>query len=412
MRIVLDLQACQGESRFRGIGRYSFFLAKAIIKEAIDRKYDVYVLLNSYFQESIEELERHFNSLLPKGHFLQFTVDENVSYQQDPTRQNLQKVLQNRESVIEIINPDIVHISDPFGGFLTTDNSIQHFPNFDGQIHTVCTLYDLIPYMYPHLYLVDDNYKQFYLNRLDKIQNCTQMLAISDYTRKEALENLKKFEGSIVNISGAVDEMFSKKIEEYEDHNQDLSKYGIKKEYILYVPGGFDPRKNFGNLIKAYSLLPDNIKNRYQLVIGSKFSDDIRRVFDNYIEQYHLQKDDIVLTGYVEDDILINMYERCALYVFPSIHEGFGLPLLEAMACGAPAIGSNVTSIPEVIGYKKALFDPYNAEDIANKIKEALMDPDFREDLKKDALTHVQNFTWEKSAKLAVDAFEMLVKNK
>jgi glycosyltransferase involved in cell wall biosynthesis len=105
------------------------------------------------------------------------------------------------------------------------------------------------------------------------------------------------------------------------------------------------------------------------------------------------------------------MYEQCALYVFPSIHEGFGLPLLEAMACGAPAIGSNVTSIPEVIGYEKALFDPYNPEDIANKIKEVLTDPNVRADLKKHALTHSENFKWEKSAKLAVDSFETLVKN-
>jgi Glycosyltransferase len=127
---------------------------------------------------------------------------------------------------------------------------------------------------------------------------------------------------------------------------------------------------------------------------------------EHVIEKAGLTKNDVIITGYVPDDELIAMYNLCELFIFPSLHEGFGLPVLEAMSCGAPVIGSNTTSIPEVIGREDALFDPYSVDSIANKIKEVLTDENFRNELREYAIKRSKEFSWDKSAKIALEAFE------
>ena len=104
------------------------------------------------------------------------------------------------------------------------------------------------------------------------------------------------------------------------------------------------------------------------------------------------------MTGYVPDQDLIALYNLATLFVFPSKHEGFGLPALEAMACGAPVIGSNTTSVPEVIGWEEALFDPYSAKSIAQKMGFALQDETWRTQLREHGLQQARKFSWDVSA--------------
>ena len=116
----------------------------------------------------------------------------------------------------------------------------------------------------------------------------------------------------------------------------------------------------------------------------------------------------MVCLGYVPDEDLRLLYASCSAFVFPSFHEGFGLPVLEAMACGAPVIGSNCTSIPEIINRKDALFDPRQPQDIANRLAEVLLNADLRQSLKTWGLERARMFTWEASARKALQAFEEL----
>src|SRR5262249_49574521 len=143
-------------------------------------------------------------------------------------------------------------------------------------------------------------------------------------------------------------------------------RYKVHKPIILYV-GGMDQRKNMHGLIRAFALLPAALKNKYQLVIACHVTADEKARFGK----------EVIFTGYVPEDDLILFYHLCDLLVFPSFHEGFGLPVLEAMQCGAAVIGSNTSSIPEVIGRKDALFDPHNDQEIAQKIQQALTDTAF-----------------------------------
>jgi hypothetical protein len=116
----------------------------------------------------------------------------------------------------------------------------------------------------------------------------------------------------------------------------------------------------------------------------------------------------VVITGFVPEDDLVTLYNLCHLFVFPSLHEGFGLPALEAMACGAPVIGSNTSSIPEVIGWKDALFDPTRPSAIAEAIAGALANEGFRQELRNHGLRQARLFSWDESARRALAAFEQL----
>jgi glycosyltransferase involved in cell wall biosynthesis/predicted SAM-dependent methyltransferase len=124
-----------------------------------------------------------------------------------------------------------------------------------------------------------------------------------------------------------------------------------------------------------------------------------------------LKYDEICFTGYVTDEVLVQLYNLCELYVFPSWHEGFGLPALEAMACGAPVIGANTSSLPEVIGLEAALFDPLDVGAIAAKMVEALENDAFRAKLREHGLQQAQRFSWDESAKRAIAAWESLLKS-
>lgn len=114
------------------------------------------------------------------------------------------------------------------------------------------------------------------------------------------------------------------------------------------------------------------------------------------------------MTGYVSDKDLVSLYSLCRVHIFPSLYEGFGLPALESLACGAPTIASNTSSLPEVVGLEEALFDPHSAQSIADKLLRTLTDEQFSSTLRQHGLSWAPQFSWEKSALLAMDAIERI----
>ena len=128
--------------------------------------------------------------------------------------------------------------------------------------------------------------------------------------------------------------------------------------------------------------------------------------------QHGFREDCLLFTGFVDDADLLALYNSCSLFVLPSYHEGFGLPALEAMACGAPVVASNATSLPEVLGNPEALFNPSQPSDIADKIEHVLTDAGFRKRLSEEGLVQTKKFTWEHTAHTAWSAFEDLVSAK
>jgi len=408
MKILIDLQPCQGENAFCGIGRHSMSLTKAILRNK--GNHDVYILLNGAFLDSIEHIKKEFKGLLPKENILTFFIPTPVAQieKENIWRSKVAELI--REYAISQINPDIVHISSLFEGF--SDDIVTSIGQFSNDIPTSVTLYDLIPLIHKEYQNIHSNFKDWYFKKIEYLKKADFLLAISNSSKQEAIKYLGIEEDKIVNISAAIDEKFQKIFIPPNLKQSILSKYGIKKPFIMYAPGRFDQRKNLDRLLHAFSKLPKAIKNQYQLVITSKIPDGDKERLEHVVEEAGLTKNDVIITGYVPDDELIAMYNLCELFIFPSLHEGFGLPVLEAMSCGAPVIGSNTTSIPEIIGREDALFDPYSIESIASKIKEALTDENFRNELREYALKRSKEFSWDKSAKRAIEAFEKFDDNK
>lgn len=402
MRIVIDLQGAQTESRFRGIGRYSLSLAKAIARNADER--EIWLALNGAFEESVHWLRDEFRELIPQERIRVFYVPLPVA-EHDTNNSNRTRVAELiREYFLEQLNPDIVLMTSLFEGYL--DDAVTTVGMFAKSYKTAVILYDLIPYMDEERYLPSSIQKEYYHKKINSLQKADILLAISEASQKECESVLQIPSQKIVNISTAVDETFTPVNLSTDEKDALFAKYGITKKMVMYAPGGFDIRKNFENLIIAFSKLPNKIRDTHQLVIVSKVQEGDRQNLETIAKKVGLTKDELIITGYVSDEELIALYSTCTLFVFPSVHEGFGLPVLEAMACGAAVIGSNTTSVPEVIGSEKALFDPKSVDSISDKIREALENEIFFEELKTHSLIQSKRFSWDESAKRALEFFK------
>ena len=406
MHIVLDLSALQGESRFRGIGRYSLSLARAIATEAKHRKHRISLVMSDIFPKSVPVIREAFEGVVDQSNISIFATAGHTAERVETNiwRTRASEIL--REEHIASLKPDVLHVASLFEGWLDdVVTSVHTVPAL--KTPTAVTLYDLIPYVMSEIYLNDAGYKKYYLKKLESLKRSDLLLAISESSRKEVIKHLMIKPDRVVNISAAVDSNFQPQNLSVQSAEILQGKYGISRPFVFYVPGGFDPRKNFDRLLEAYAELPTGVRKAHQLVIGSKAPDAIIDHLHAKSKALGLEQDELVLTGYVDHTDLLGLYSTCALYVFPSLHEGFGLPALEAMACGAPVIASNSTSLPEVIGREDALFDPKSISEMTQLIQKGLTDQAFINSLISHGPLQASKFSWERSACDALDAFEM-----
>jgi glycosyltransferase involved in cell wall biosynthesis len=217
------------------------------------------------------------------------------------------------------------------------------------------------------------------------------------------MEYLKTDRSSVVNISCAADSCFRPEVIVNTDEQAFRARFTLHKPYIMYT-GGIDYRKNIDNLIKAYAKLPLILRQSYQLAIVTSIQLVERERLAILAKKLGLSSNEIIFTGFVSEEDLVCLYNLCALFIFPSLHEGFGLPALEAMACGRAVISSNTSSLPEVIGYPDALFDPYDVDAIANKLQQVLTDATLKKNLEQHSTQQAKQFSWEKTAIFAVTA--------
>ncbi len=406
MRIVIDLQGTQTGSRFRGIGRYSLSLAKAIVRNK--KKHEVIIVISSLLSDTIEDVKSEFQNLLPLENIKIWNGvgPTREGELENDTNREISEVI--RETFLSTLNPDIVLIVSLFEGYY--DDAISSVKKIDNATKVVVVLYDLIPLVHKDKYLSTNAvYEAHYMRKLAYLKKADLLLGISESSSREAIECLGFDQAKVATILSAVDESFVCKTLTYEEKQSLYKKYSLTKKTIVYAPGGFDIRKNFENLIKAYARLPKEQQDEYQLVIVSKVDDGNRERLQRLAKDEGISKNNLVLTGYVSHDELVAFYSTCDLFVFPSIHEGFGLPVLEAMNCGAVVIGSNTTSIPEVIGCEEALFDPYSIGSIRDKIMQVLTDKEFQNKLKEHNKKQIQKFSWDRSAAEAINAMESIM---
>ncbi len=180
---------------------------------------------------------------------------------------------------------------------------------------------------------------------------------------------------------------------------------GRGRPYVLCVAGA-DPTKNVETLVEAFARLPLPIRNAHDLILVGDFRrrNDIReRVGRAGIDKQ------TVFTGVVGDDRLVELYQGARVFVFPSRYEGFGLPVLEAMACGCPVIGSNASSLPEVAGDAAVLVDPDDLEGFADQMTRVLTDTDLHRDLRERGPVRAAQFSWDRTARETIRVYERVV---
>ena len=402
MRIVIDMQGAQTESRFRGIGRYTMFFTQAIVRNR--GEHEVILALSGLFPDTIESIRAAFDGQLPQECIRVWYAPGPVR-EYDPSNSSRREVAEIiREAFLKALYPDVLLITSLFEGW--GDDAVTSVGCFDSATPTVTVLYDLIPLIAPDIHFqTDSRHIGYYTRKIDSLKRSAALLAISESSRREALSELWFDPKRVVTISAGCDPRFHMVDVSDEERDAFLKELGIAKSFLMYT-GGADERKNLRRFIQAFAVVPKDLREKHQLVIVGKMPGGNVAELRMVANESGLATTELVFTGYVGDRELMQLYGLCATFVFPSLHEGFGLPPLEAMACGAPVITSNVTSLPEVVGREDAMFDPLSISDISEKIRQVLTDESFRRDLIRHGTERVKSFSWDSCAQIAIATME------
>jgi glycosyltransferase involved in cell wall biosynthesis len=391
VRLAIDLQGAQGENRGRGIGRFAQNLAEAIIRQS--GRHDITIFLNGALETPSSDLQRHFIDLLcPKSVKVWSPGDA-------PERA--------REDFLAGLAPDMVLVPSLFEGIVTP--AFTSIPVSPGAPPTAVVMHDLIPLVRRDLYL-DDNpaLERWYTGKLEHLRRADLLLCNSNDTRRDCITLLPFDEKRVLTIGGGVDPRIGPERIPFEEALDLRRKLGLTKPFVMYV-GGIDPRKNIEGLIDAFADLPTEVRRRHQIAVVCAASEADQARLRARAAAAGLPSDCVVLTGAVTDEILVKLYNLCRLFVFPSLHEGFGLPALEAMACGAPVIASTGGSLPEVVGREDALFPPHDKPVFVSRLLAGLVDEAWRASLSSHGLRRARDFTWDGSAERALAAMEAYV---
>jgi glycosyltransferase involved in cell wall biosynthesis len=268
-----------------------------------------------------------------------------------------------------------------------------------GRMSLVITVYDLIPEVFPELYLQEALVRRRYRARLELIRHADRVLAISRATKADIVKRLGIPAARVTVAGGGVGDRFHRPESWEAAHataRQAVSE--LEAEYILYT-GGIEPRKNVGRLLEAYAALPEDHRAAHQLVIVCRVVPEERARLDSELARLGIS-DRVLFPGYVADPELVALYQACHLFVFPSLYEGFGLPVAEAAACGAPVLVSGTSSLVELVP-DEAQFDPHDVKSITAALKRALVDESFRVRLRQEDLP-----SWRDVAARTAEAYE------
>ncbi len=360
MRVALD--AIPLVAAKTGIGHYTDALAQSLARIHTDHQY---VLLSP------------FDFIFPVGN----GTPPNLSKQFFPVRSVFRKWwLAGLPAMLRISPLDVFH---------GTNYCVPVF----SLCPTVTTIHDLSLFTQSQTH-ESENVKRGKRRIPLMARRATKIIAPSEWTKREIIEHLGIREDKIrVIFEAARAEMRPVPLLEC---RATLDKHQIKSPYLLYV-GTIEPRKNLLTLIRAYDKLLRTTKHCPQLALCGGRGWLFDEVF-KLVEDLKLQ-DQVRFTGYVPDEDLPALYSAAEMFLYPSLYEGFGLPPLEAMACGAPTISSNASSLPEVVGKAGLMHDPNDQQTLTNHMAQLLDDPFARRHFVQAGLEQAARFSWDRAAR-------------
>jgi len=236
-------------------------------------------------------------------------------------------------------------------------------------------------------------------------KSATKVISVSQSSKRDIVRYLNIPPDKIEVIYNAVSNIF-KPMNGLNLKDQLRTKFGVSGDYLLYV-GNLMPHKNLKRLIYAFYRLRRKLKKDYNLVIVGEGIPHYRelRVLANDLGL----KDNVIFLGFIAKKWLPILYNEAKVFVFPSQYEGFGLPPLEAMACGTPVITSNTSSLPEVVSDAGLLIDPYNVEELIEAMERCLTDDNLRAELIEKGLQRVKLFSWERTAQRTLEIYQTIL---
>ena len=395
MNIAIDATAILGEgSKNRGIGNYGLAQMRALLQ--IDRE-NQYFFLN-YFEEefTLETDGRSFDNL----HEIFLWVGKDCFLSIDPAYQAVfGDLIRNfiRDNQI-----DVFYVTSPFDGHI-----FPYQKEWFGNARVVATVYDLIPLIMKDVYLPKKSQYNAYLSHLNTLSWMDKLLAISQSVKNDLMRYLKIPEDKIEVIYSGVSGMYHPMTVTEQEKARVCAKFGITAPFLMCT-GGEDPRKNLDGLIEAYARLPQDLIERYQLAIVCKLSPAGVQKYSDRIAARNVTGR-VILTNFVTDEELVLLYHLATLMAFPSQYEGFGLPVVEAFACGTPVLTSNNSSLGEIAEGAAVLVNPFDVGDIARGLTAALTTAD-RAELARNGYEKLKRFQWEQVAADTIRAMETLPK--
>lgn len=297
----------------------------------------------------------------------------------------------------------------PYSLFFGHDTDITLFFNYivpaGVKGKKIVIVHDMAYKVYPET--VRDR-TRFMLNKSlrKSCKRADKIITVSQFSKQEIIKYLGVEKSKIVVMPNGVDlSVFHPNYSE-QDICRVTQKYGIPREYLLYL-GTIEPRKNLERLIQAYAQLKSEIPTAPKLVIAGGNG----WLYESIYETVKIMsiESDVIFTGYINQEDLPILIKGAKIFLFPSLYEGFGMPPIEAMACGTPVIVSNAASLPEVVGDAAFFVDPFSADSIKESLKQLLYDEKKRFELSARGIERARQFTWDKSAEIIRKVCEELI---
>jgi glycosyltransferase involved in cell wall biosynthesis len=241
-------------------------------------------------------------------------------------------------------------------------------------------------------------------------KHTNRIISVSDFTKRQIMEYYRIPEEKIEVIYEAASRKF-RPIKNGTSMLPMLEAYGIKTKYVLFV-GRIEPRKNIVGLLKAFDYIRQRGRKDLSLVIvGNQDKIFQQEELSDIVEEMQIGSD-VIFTGGVSEDDLIALYNGAEVLTYPAFAEGFGLPVLEAMACGTPVITSDTSALPEVAGDAALLVNPYSFYEIGQALEGLLNNPDLRNELSAKGLERAKTFCWEKTAQKTIAVYRNVMKER
>lgn len=277
-------------------------------------------------------------------------------------------------------------------------------------VKSVVTIYDLIPLVFREEYLdlLGDQARASFAQRLGATVYARQILTISQSSKQDLIKFAQIDPQKIDVVYSGIDARFAPMPKSRAQ--QVVSALGIDPPYILSV-SGFHHTKNLRRLLEAYSLLPNSLRKIYRLVVVCPLSYSAQETVQKWLDHFGVQGRVIFLQD-VSQEQVVALYNSATVLAHPTLYEGFGLPILEAMRCGTPVVTSTVSSMPEIAGDAAVLVNPSDSQDIAQGIAQVLSSSDLQAEMRTKGFLQALPFTWQRTAQAILNTYEKIAETR